>query len=86
MAKVFLAAGHGGKDPGACAYGLQEKVLNLNVMLACKEELERHGVEVVCNRTTDVEIGLAEKCRKANASGASVAVSFHANAGKYATA
>ena len=81
MAKVFLAAGHGGKDPGACAYGLQEKVLNLTVMLACKEELERHGVQVVCNRTTDVEVGLADKCNMANRYGADIAVSFHANAG-----
>ena len=50
-------------------------------MLKCKEELERHGVEVICNRETDVEIGLAAKVEQANNSGADIAVSFHANAG-----
>ena len=50
-------------------------------MLKCKEELERHGVEVVCNRTSDVEILLPDKCEKVNNSGADIAVSFHANAG-----
>ena len=51
------------------------------VMLKCKEELERHGVDVVVNRTTDVEISLADKVAKANESDAEIAVSFHSNAG-----
>jgi len=53
----------------------------LVVMLKCKEELERHGVDVVVNRTTDVEISLADKVAKANESDAEIAVSFHSNAG-----
>ena len=81
MAKVYLAAGHGGEDPGAVANGFKEKDSNLVVMLKCKEELERHGVEVICNRLTDVEIGLAAKVEQANNSGADIALSFHANAG-----
>lgn len=78
---VFLAAGHGGADPGAVANGLKEKDINLVTMLRCKEELERHGVKVVCNRTSDIDVSLADKCAKANKSGAEIAVSFHANAG-----
>lgn len=81
MAKVFLSAGHGGSDPGACANGLQEKVINLNTLLACKAELERHGVEVVASRTTDANDPVQEEVREANASGADIAISFHANAG-----
>lgn len=81
MAKVFLSAGHGGSDPGACANGLQEKVINLNTLLACKSELERHGVTVVASRTTDANDPVQEEVREANASGADIAVSFHANAG-----
>lgn len=50
-------------------------------MLSCKRELERHGVTVVTNRTTDVDVALSDKCAKANKSGAEIAVSFHANAG-----
>ena len=29
MAKVFISAGHGGKDPGAVGNGLLEKNINL---------------------------------------------------------
>lgn len=81
MAKVFLSAGHGGSDPGACANGLVEKTINLNALLACKTELERHGVTVVASRTTDANDPVQEEVREANASGAAIAVSFHANAG-----
>lgn len=81
MAKVFLSAGHGGSDPGATANGLQEKVINLNALLACKAELERHGVNVVASRTNDANDPVQEEVREANASKADVAVSFHANAG-----
>lgn len=81
MAKVFLSAGHGGADPGAVANGLYEKTINLNVLLACKKELERHGVTVVCSRTTDENDPVAQEVKEANASGANIAVSFHVNAG-----
>ena len=81
MAKVFLSAGHGGSDPGAVAYGLKEKEINLQTMLACKEVLEKHGVHVVCSRTKDENDPVAEEVKEANASGADYAVSFHANAG-----
>lgn len=80
--KVFLSAGHGGKDPGACAYGMKESNINLVVMLACRDELKRHGVTVVCSRTKDESDPVAEEVREANASKADIAVSFHVNAGK----
>lgn len=81
MAKVFLSAGHGGSDPGACGNGLKEKDINLQILLACQAELVRHGVTVVCSRTTDANDPVAEEVREANASGADIAVSFHTNAG-----
>ena len=81
MATVFLSAGHGGSNPGAVAYGLKEKDINLNALLACKEVLEAHGVNVVCSRTKDEDDDVYEEVREANASGADIAVSFHANAG-----
>lgn len=82
MAKVFLSAGHGGSDPGATAYGLKEKNINLNIMLACRDELKRHGVSVVCSRTKDENDPVTDEVKEANKSGATVAVSFHTNAGK----
>lgn len=79
--KVFLSAGHGGTDPGATANGLKEKDINLQTLLACKDELERHGVTVVCSRTKDENDPVSQEVKEANASGADIAVSFHANAG-----
>lgn len=81
MAKVFLSAGHGGSDPGAVSNGLYEKTINLNTLFACKSELERHGVKVVCSRIKDENDPVTEEVKEANASGADVAVSFHINAG-----
>lgn len=81
MVKVFLSAGHGGKDAGAVYDGLHEKTVNLNTLLACKNELERHGVTVVCSRMKDENDPVEQETKEANASGADIAVSFHANAG-----
>ena len=53
MAKVFIGVGHGGSDPGAVASGAKEKDLNLSIALACRDELVRHGVEVMMSRTKD---------------------------------
>lgn len=81
MDTVFLSAGHGGKDPGAVGNSLVEKAVNLNTLLECKSELERHNVKVVCSRTIDANDPVQEEVKEANASGAKVAVSFHINAG-----
>lgn len=81
MPKVFLTAGHGGADPGAVAFGLKEKDINLHALLACKEVLEKHNVVVVCSRTRDESDPVQDETKEANASSADIAVSFHANAG-----
>lgn len=81
MTTVFLSAGHGGNDPGAVAFGLREKDINLQTLLACKAELERHGVKVVASRLVDENDPVAQEVKEANASGADIAVSFHVNAG-----
>lgn len=82
MAKVFLSAGHGGSDPGAVGYGMKEKDINLQVVLACRDVLEYHGVNVVCSRARDENDPVAQEVTEANASGAEIAVSFHTNAGE----
>ena len=78
---VFLSAGHGGNDPGAVGNGLKEKDINLQTLLGCKAELERHKVKVFSSRTTDENDGVYEEVREAIASGVDLAVSFHTNAG-----
>ena len=81
MAKVFLSAGHGGRDSGAVAYGLKEKDINLNTLLSCNEVLVKHGVTTILSRSKDENDPVGQEVKEANASGASLAVSFHANAG-----
>ena len=81
MAKVFLSAGHGGTDPGAVAYGLKEKDINLNILKSCRDVLEMHGVDVVCSREKDENDPVAQEVKEANKSKADLAVSFHTNAG-----
>lgn len=82
MAKVFLSAGHGGNDSGACAYGMKEEDINLQVMLTCESELKRHGVIVVCSRRKDENDPVSQEVTEANESGADLAVSFHTNAAR----
>ena len=79
---VFLSAGHGGKDSGAVGNGLKEKDINLQILKACKSELERHGVTVITSRMKDENDPVQDEVKEANASGADVAASFHTNAGE----
>lgn len=51
---IILDAGHGGEDPGACANGLEEKSLNLEIVQALKGYLSQFGYSVVLTRNTDV--------------------------------
>lgn len=82
MAKVFLSAGHGGSDPGACAYGLKEKDINLVTLKECRDVLKRHGVTVVCSREEDENDPVGQEVNEANKAKVDIAVSFHINAGK----
>lgn len=83
---VFLSAGHGGKDPGAVGNGLKEKDINLQIMLANRAVLERHGIKVVCSRTKDENDPVAQEVKEANASGADIAMSHHINSATNAKA
>ncbi|MGO4979099.1 N-acetylmuramoyl-L-alanine amidase [Bacillus sp. CJ1] len=83
MKKVWLDAGHGGKDSGAAANGMKEKDLVLKMVKYAKSYLESHykGVQVKLTRSTDVFYELSERADMANKWGADVFVSFHINAG-----
>lgn len=84
--KVFLDAGHGGKDPGAVGNGMKEKDINLSVALKIGNILKNHGVNVGYSRTTDVFVELQDRAIMANNFGADVFVSIHCNAFNNATA
>lgn len=81
MKKVFIGVGHGGSDPGAIGNGFKEKDLNLSIAVACKDVLERHGVEVLMSRYTDENDSIKEEIKECNATSPLLAIDIHNNAG-----
>ena len=79
--KVFIAIGHGGKDPGAVGNDLKEKDLNLSIALACQAELVRHGVSVLTSRVKDENDDVSERIKECNAFDPDLACDIHTNAG-----
>lgn len=79
--KIVIDPGHGGKDPGAMAFGIKEKdiVLDIAKKLAPILEKELH-CEVLLTRTEDVFISLEERTAIANKENADLFVSLHINA------
>ena len=66
VSAVILDAGHGGKDPGASANGLEEKELTLEIVMKLKEEFEDRGYEVILTRSDDSYLELGERSDIAN--------------------
>ncbi|WP_374018990.1 N-acetylmuramoyl-L-alanine amidase [Paenibacillus thiaminolyticus] len=83
MKKVWIDAGHGGKDPGASGNGVIEKNIALQVATEAAKRLEQEyeGVQCLLSRSTDVYLTLRERTDKANAAGADILISIHCNAG-----
>ena len=87
LKRVVLDPGHGGRFPGACAHGLEEKELNLSVARKLKRMLEDKGIEVLMTRSRDTELSedlstdLDLRCDFTNSKRTDIFVSIHANAG-----
>jgi N-acetylmuramoyl-L-alanine amidase len=79
---VVIDAGHGGKDPGAISpSGLLEKDLVLDIAKRLRHLMQRDPQwRVTLTRETDVFIPLEQRPAVANARGADLFVSIHANA------
>src|SRR5436190_20089833 len=80
--RVVLDPGHGGSNTGAAGVveGLYEKRLTLALAHAVARRLEAAGVAVTLTRDGDRYVSLRERVRIANAAGADLFVSLHANA------
>lgn len=81
MSKIYIDAGHGGKDGGASANGLVEKNLNLKVAKYLAEFLAKQGISTEMSRTTDTYVELSTRASRANLAKADYFVSIHHNAG-----
>ena len=78
--RVYIGVGHGGKDPGACAYGNKEKDFALDV---CKKMVEilAKSVDAKISRTNDMYKSVTKKVQECNGSSVDLALDIHFNAG-----
>jgi N-acetylmuramoyl-L-alanine amidase len=82
IVKVFIDAGHGGRDDGARGkFGTLEKKISLELskLVASKVKARRLNLEVRLSREDDKFLTLTERVTSANRWGADVFVSIHAN-------
>ena len=77
---VVIDPGHGGEDPGAIDFGLQEKNITLTVARELKRQMEETGrYKVVLTRDRDVYIRLHERVDLSRRVGGELFVSVHAD-------
>ena len=78
--RIIIDAGHGGHDHGATGVsGAHEKEVTLGISRACARELRALGFDVIETRTEDEPVRLERRSALANARGAGIFVSIHAN-------
>ena len=87
VSRIVIDPGHGGRDPGARAHGVDEAELVLDVSLRLEKLLLKEpGLEVVLTRRTNVYIPLEERTAIANREAADLFLSIHANTARNAQA
>lgn len=75
--RIAIDPGHGGKDPGAVANGLQEKDITLAISLQTASILRAAGQIVIMTRETDRFIDLTAE----RAPASDISISIHVNSG-----
>ncbi len=79
--KIIIDPGHGGKDPGAIAFGMKEKDIVLDVAKKLAPLLEKElQCKVVLTRDRDIFIPLEERTAIANTQNGDLFISLHINA------
>ncbi|MFH2132962.1 MAG: N-acetylmuramoyl-L-alanine amidase [bacterium] len=80
--RVILDPGHGGKDPGASAFGLDEKDVTLGIAKSLREIIKHHHpqIEVLMTRKNDEYIKLEARTAFANQNKGDLFISIHVNA------
>jgi len=79
--RIVIDPGHGGKDPGAMAFGLKEKDIALKVAQKTAARLrDTYDYEVIMTREIDTSLPLEERTAIANTTKADLFISIHVNA------
>lgn len=79
--RIYIDAGHGGVQPGACNGKRRESDDVLKLALKVQQLLKGQDCEVKMSRTTDVDIDINDRCADANKWGADYFLSIHRNSG-----
>ena len=79
ITKVALDAGHGGKDPGNEAAGVQEKKHTLLLAKEIQQKLTALGIKVVMTRATDTYVDNHDRPVTAKKNKADLFISLHYN-------
>lgn len=77
---IVLDAGHGGRDPGACANKVIEKDFALDMVRRIGHHLRARGYRTVLTRDADVYVGINRRAQIARAAGGDLFLSIHCNA------
>ena len=78
---IYIAAGHGGSDPGACSGAYVEKALTLKTALACRDYLKAYDCDIIMARTADQDCTVASKMKEIEKKRPSLVLEIHYNAG-----
>lgn len=80
---IVIDAGHGGNDSGAVKKDIEEKALNLEIVLQLKaifDEADNDSIKVYYTRLDDSSLSLVERAALANKADADIFISVHNNA------
>jgi len=78
--KIIIDSGHGGNDPGAVAFGMQEKKLNLVFAKLLAQKLEKLNIDVDTSLINDKNLNSTQLTDAIVKSNASICISCHNNA------
>ena len=76
---IMIDPGHGGPDSGACANGLREKDINLEVSKVLLRKLKHEGARVYLTRDEDVDVDLYDRIDIAKEHHSDFLISIHQN-------
>jgi N-acetylmuramoyl-L-alanine amidase len=81
LVKIYIDAGHGGKDDGSSGFGLHEKNLTLEICKEIETQLKANykNIEILSTRETDIFVSLSDRTNKANKWGADIFLAVHIN-------
>nr|WP_317332498.1 N-acetylmuramoyl-L-alanine amidase [uncultured Romboutsia sp.] len=77
--KVFIDAGHGGKDNGSNHNSYFEDAINLQIAKKLENKLIDEGIKVEMSRKNDTYLSLSKRAIKSNNSDSDMFISIHQN-------